>query len=38
MKFVVLIVEAHLEGTVSQIFHLGLRFDFMKSRKLSWEK
>ena len=32
MKFVVLIVETHVEGTVSQIFHLGLKFYFMKSR------
>ena len=29
-KFCVLIPYMHAEGTVSQIFHLGLSFDFMK--------
>ena len=32
------VVEGHLEGTVSQIFYLGPRFNFMKSRELRWEK
>ena len=37
-RFGTLLVECHSEGTLSQIFYLGLRFDFMKSRKLSYEK
>ena len=28
----------HLEGTMSQIFDIGLRFDFMKSRKIIVKK
>ena len=28
----------HIEGTVSQIFYLGLSFCFMKFRKLSFKK
>ena len=29
MKFGVLVIGDHLEGTVSQIFYLGLSFYFM---------
>ena len=29
--------EGHLEGTVSQIIYLGLSFDFMTSRKLTFK-
>ena len=32
------VVNDHSEGTVSQIFDLGLSFHFMKSRKLSCKK
>ena len=32
-KIDILIVETIMEGTVSQIFDLGPRFDFMKCRK-----
>ena len=32
------VVGIHSEGTVSQIFYLGLRFHFMQSRKLSCKK
>ena len=35
LKFGTHAVEAHLEGTVSQICYLGPSFYFMKSRKLS---
>ena len=35
ITFGTLIVDGHLEGTVSQIFYLGPSFHFMKSRKLS---
>ena len=35
MKIAGHVVKVHLEGTMSQIFYLGPRFDFMKSRKLS---
>ena len=38
MKIGRLVVENHSEGTVSQIFYLGPRFYFMKSRKLSCKK
>ena len=34
-KFGTHLVEGHLEGTMSQIFYLGLGFYFMMSRKLS---
>ena len=33
MQFAILVVGGHTEGTTSQIFHLGLSFHFMKSRK-----
>ena len=32
------IVHHHIEGTVSQIFDLGLSFCFMKSSKVSLKK
>ena len=32
------VVEDHSEGTVSQIFDLGLSFHFMQSRKLGCKK
>ena len=35
MKIGRLLVESHLEGTVSHIFFLGSSFYFMKCRKLS---
>ena len=35
MKIAGHVVKVHLEGTVSQNFDLGPRFDFMKTRKLS---
>ena len=41
MKFGILAVGGHLEGTVSQIFYLGLSLYFMDSRKLrckKWQK
>ena len=38
IKFVILVVGGHTEGTVSQIFHLGPSFHFMKSRKFSCKK
>ena len=34
MKFGIQFGEIHLEGTVSQIFDLGLSLIFMKCRKL----
>ena len=34
MKICRLVVESHLEGTMSQIFYLGSSFYFMKCRKL----
>ena len=37
-KYETPVVEGHSEGTVSQIFHLGPRFYFMKSRKLGCKK
>ena len=37
-KFCTHVVEGHLEGTVSQIFYLGLSLYFMKSRKLSYKR
>ena len=37
-KFGTHVVGDHSEGTVSQIFYLGLSFDFMQSRKLSCKK
>ena len=30
--------EGHLEGSVLQIFYLGLRFHFMNFRKLNFKK
>ena len=38
MKIGTLVDEIHSEGTVSQIFYLGLSFYIMKSRKLSCKK
>ena len=38
LTFSLCIVHYHIEGTVSQIFYLGLSFCFMKSRKLSFKK
>ena len=41
MKFGILVVGGHLEGTVSPIFYLGLSFYFMESRKFwckKWQK
>ena len=37
LKFYLCVPYYHIEGTVSQIFHLGLSFCFMKSRKLSFK-
>ena len=37
-KFGTHVVEDHLEGTVSQIFDVGLSFHFMQSRRLSCKK
>ena len=37
-KFDTHVVEDNSEGTVSQIFDLGLSFHFMQSRKLSCKK
>ena len=34
MKFHIPTENIHLEGTVSQIFYVGPRFYFMKSRKI----
>ena len=34
MKFGILVIGGHLEGTMSQIFLLCLSFYFMESRKL----
>ena len=33
MKFKIHVLEGHSEGTMSQIFDLGLSFYFMQSRK-----
>ena len=33
MKFYILLLDMVMEGTVSQIFDLGLRFYFIESRK-----
>ena len=33
MKFYILILDIVMEGTVSQNFDLGLRFQFIESRK-----
>ena len=38
MKFGILVVEDHLEGTVSHILYLGPSFYFMKSRKVRCKK
>ena len=38
IKLGTLVVNAHSEGTVSQIFYLGLSFYFMKSGKFSCKK
>ena len=38
MKFTIHALEGHSEGTVSQIFDLGLSFYFMQSRKKSFKK
>ena len=38
MKIVMLVVESHSEGCVSQILYVGPSFCFMKSRKLSSKK
>ena len=38
MKFKIHVLDGHSEGTVSQIFDLGLRFYFMQSRKKSFKK
>ena len=38
MKFEIHVLEGHSEGTVSQIFDLGLSFYFMQSRKKSFKK
>ena len=35
LKFCLCVLCYHIEGTVSQILYLGLRFCFMKSRKSS---
>ena len=37
-KFGTHVVKDHSEGTVSQIFYLGVSFHFMQSRKLSCKK
>ena len=37
-KFGTHVVEGHSEGTLSQIFDLGLCFYFIKSRKFSCKK
>ena len=38
MRFGILVVKAHLEGTMSHIVYLGPSFYFMKSRKLRCKK
>ena len=38
MKFKIHVLDGHSEGTVSQIFYLGLSFYFMQSRKKSFKK
>ena len=38
MKFHIPTENIHLEGTMSQIFYLSPRFDFMKSRKIIMKK
>ena len=38
MKFEIHVLECHSEGTVSQIFDLGLSFYSMQSRKKSFKK
>ena len=38
MKFKIYVLEGHSEGTVSQIFDLGLSLYFMQSRKKSFKK
>ena len=38
IKLCTLVVNAHWEGTVSQIFYLGLSLYFMKSGKFSCKK
>ena len=38
MKFHIPTENIHLEGTVSQIFDIGPRFYFMKSRKIIMKK
>ena len=38
MTLSILLVGGHLEGTVSQIFYLGLSFYFMLSRKLNCKR
>ena len=38
MKFKIHVLEGHSEGTVSQIFYLGLILYFMQSRKKSFKK
>ena len=37
LKFCFCVPYYHIEGSVSQIFYLGLSFCFMKSRKLSFK-
>ena len=37
-KFGTHVVEGHLDGTMCQIFYLGLSFNVMKSRKLNGKK
>ena len=34
MRFQIYVENIHLEGTVSQMFFIGLSFYFMKSRKI----
>ena len=38
LKFCLCIFHYHMEGSVSQIFDLGLRFCFMNSRTLNFKK
>ena len=38
MKVKIHVLEGHSEGTLSQIFYLGLSFYFMQSRKKSFKK
>ena len=37
LKIEIHVLEGHLEGLVSQIFHLGLNYYFMKSKKLRFK-